>query len=103
MKKKQNYNPLQLSFFDEVVNHNNGDKDNLLEKNWKSVVDHFASEGTLKEKEKQSNNHLKTSNNERDLSESNRGKRPGLSDADQRGNRIDVPTSVEGEGTLRNA
>ncbi|MDE3185127.1 MAG: hypothetical protein KGM16_17085 [Bacteroidota bacterium] len=95
MKKKQNYNSLQLSFFDEVVIHKNRDNENLLEDNWKSVIDHF-------EKEKQTTKNLKTENNERDLSESNRGKRSGLSDADKRGNYLDFGTSLEGSGTLRN-
>jgi len=95
MKKKQNFNPLQLSFFDEVVTHKNYGNESLLDENWKSVIDHF-------QKEKQSTNHSKTENNGRDLSESNGGKQPGVSDADKRGNPTDVATSVEGEGTLRN-
>ncbi|HEY5391487.1 MAG TPA: hypothetical protein VIJ57_05190, partial [Hanamia sp.] len=102
MKKKQNYNPLQLSFFDEFLTHKNYGNDNLLDKNWKSVIDHFATERSIGEKEKQSINQLETENNERDLSESNSGKRPGLSDADQRRNGTDFGTPMEREGTLRN-
>ena len=44
MKKKQNYNPLQLSFFDEVIIHKNRGNENLLDDNWKSVIDHFEKE-----------------------------------------------------------
>src|SRR6185437_12698484 len=94
MKKKQNFNPLQLSFFDEVVTHKNYGNENLLDENWKSVINHFQNE-------KLSTNYSKTENNERELSESNRGERPGLSDADQRRNRTDFGTPMEGEGALR--
>jgi hypothetical protein len=101
MKKNQNYNPLQLSFFDEVITHKNYGNDNLLDDNWKSVIDHFAHEDSFGEKEKQSTNNLKIENHERDLSESNNGKRAGLHDADQRGHGIEVRTSLERTGTLR--
>jgi len=101
MKKKQKYSPLQLSFFDEVITHKNYDNDNLLDDNWKSVIDHFAREGSFGEKEKQSTNNLKTENNERDLSESNSGERADLHDADQRGHGTEIRPSMEGQGTLR--
>ncbi len=94
MKKKQKYSPLQLSFFDEVITHKNYDNDKLLDDNWKSVIDHF-------EKEKQSNKNLKTENNERDLPESNNGKREGLHDADQQRHGTEIRPSLEGTGTLR--
>lgn len=106
MKKKQNHNPLQLSFFDDVPGLNNNGDGGLLEENpiaidpiaigWKRTIDHI-------ENKNQSDNNLKTENNERDFSQSNIGKRPGLSDAEQRGYRIEIRTSMEREGDLRNA
>lgn len=96
MKKKQHYNPLQLSFFDEVVTRKNYGNDNLLDDNWKNVIDYF-------EKEKQSNNNLKTENHERDLSESNIGKRPALYDGGQRGHRTEINTPLERKSDLRHA
>lgn len=94
MKKKENYNPLQLSFFDEVVIHKDYGNETTLDNNWKSVIDYF-------ENEKQPNNNLKTKNYERDLSESNIGKRPGLHDAHQRRHGTEISTSLEREGDLR--
>ena len=75
MKKKQKYSPLQLSFFDEVITHKNYGNDKLLDENpiaigWKSVIDHFAHEGSFVrkdsfggEKENPSNNNLKSEKN----------------------------------------
>jgi len=95
MKKKQHYNPLQLSFFDEAVTHKNYGNDNLLDDNWKGVINFLRNE-------RQTNN-LKTQNYERDLSESNNGKRPRLHDDDQRGHRVEISPSLEGADTLRHA
>ncbi|HET7116099.1 MAG TPA: helicase-related protein [Hanamia sp.] len=96
MKKKQNYNPLQLSFFDEVITHKNYGNENILDNSWKNVIDYF-------EKEKQPNNKLKIENHERELSESNIGKREGLYDAVQRRQPTKISTSMERKGTLRHA
>lgn len=94
MKKKQNYNPLQFSLFDEIKTHKNYGDEKSLEGNWKSVVEYF-------EDKKESNNNLKTENNERTLSESNNRERPVLHDADQRGHRSEIRPSLEGQGTVR--
>ncbi|MDQ2719363.1 MAG: hypothetical protein M3Z26_06320 [Bacteroidota bacterium] len=94
MKKKQNYSPLQLSFFDEVTTQKIYGNENLLDDNWKSVIDYF-------EKEKQSTNNLKTENNETDLSESSNRRRAGLHDADQRGHGTEIRPSMEGQGSIR--
>jgi hypothetical protein len=60
MKKKQQYNALQLSFFDEVKALENNGNDKLLDRNWKNVISNF-------ENEKQPTNNLNNENNERDL------------------------------------
>ena len=52
MKKKQNFNPLQLSFFDEVAGNNNKGNNSLLDDNWHNVVDYV-------ENEKRPNSNLK--------------------------------------------
>jgi N12 class adenine-specific DNA methylase len=96
MKKKQNFNPLQLSFFDEVAGTNNKGNSNLLDDNWQKVVGYI-------ENEKRPNSNLKIRNHERDLSESNIGKRPNLYDAVRRGHRTEISTSLERESDLRHA
>jgi hypothetical protein len=94
MKKKQNYNPLQFSLFDDIKTHKDSGNEKSLEGNWKSVVEYF-------EDKKESNNNLKTEKNERDLSTSNNRERPVLHDADQRGHRSEIRPSLEGQGTVR--
>lgn len=94
MKKKQNFNPLQLSFFDEVAGTNNKGNSNLLDDNWQNVIDYI-------EKEKQPNSNLKIENHERDLSESNIGKRANLYDGNQRRHGIEISTSLERKNDLR--
>ena len=94
MKKKQNFNPLQFSLFDEIKTNKNYGDEKSLEGNWESVVEYF-------EDKKEINNNLKPENNERNLSESNNRERPVLHDADQRGHRPEIRPSLEGQGTVR--
>ena len=94
MKKKQNFNPLQFSLFDQIKTNKNYGDEKSLEGNWESVVEYF-------EDKKEINNNLKTENNERNLSESNNRERSALHDADQRGHRPEIRPSLEGQGTVR--
>jgi N12 class adenine-specific DNA methylase len=94
MKKKQNYNPLQFSLFEEIKTHKNYGDEESLEGNWESVVEYF-------EDKKEINNNLKTESNERNLSESNNRERPTLHDAGQRGHGTEIRPSLEGQGTVR--
>jgi hypothetical protein len=44
MKKKQNYNPLQFSLFDDIKTHKDSGNEKSLEGNWKSVVEYLKSD-----------------------------------------------------------
>jgi hypothetical protein len=94
MKKKQNYNPLQLALFDEVIPQKKDVVKKDLETNWKSAIDHL-------ENNNQPGNNLNNQENERDLSESNIGIRPDIHDADQRGHETEIRPSLEGQGAVR--